>query len=101
MDYVNEPSKNPVFPPDEVSRNPWKLKNGERVWFTSDYIEGDLIKFRYQDSQHVLKESYSKIVKIIPKFEDNTSFLKLYFLTENKKFVAYCDVISLEKKGSL
>ena len=78
------------------------IKHGEQINIESPYMEGDLVKFTYnyelRDETEV-RVSYSKIVKVIPKFKKDTTIVELYYLMENKKFVPYVNIVDVEKRA--
>lgn len=75
-----------------------KLVHNEEVLFTSDYIDKDLVKYKFINNRSKSEEiRYSRIIKVKPHINDKY-VLKLSYIMENSDHVQYEDIVCIEKK---
>ena len=74
------------------------LKHGDHVVVASDYNVGDIVKFEFTDKYGEARTSYSKIVKVVPKFV-NGPRVNINFVTENKQYIQLKDIKELIRKA--
>lgn len=83
------------------------FSHGDKIPIDSRYQEGDLVKFCYMIEEQtgsltknkIMRHSYSRIVKVIPKFLKDSNTIHLHYLMENKKFISYVDIRELLLRG--
>lgn len=74
-----------------------KLVHLDKVEFTADYIDGDIIKFETKTKDGETLTEYSKIIKVKARIDDK-NVLWLSYVTENGKHIEHAQIKELVKK---
>lgn len=76
-----------------------KLVYGDKVELTSDYVEGDIVKFECKDHPTQLaKIEYSKIIKVKARLSDDR-ILMLSYVMENNRHVELNQIKEMVKRN--
>lgn len=75
-----------------------KHVHGDKIEYTSDYIEGDVVKYETDTRGGGKIMEYSKIIKVKARLQDD-KILTLSYVMENSKHVDLKDIKEMIKKG--
>lgn len=76
-----------------------KHVHGDKIEFTSDYVEGDIVKFEFTDKIGERKFEYSKIIKVKARLDESKT-LMLSYVMENSKHIELSQIKEMVRRGS-